>query len=213
MVKVKICGITNLNDALKAQEAGADAVGFVFYCKSPRFILPEIAQEISQALSRKMIKIGVFVNASLEEIRRIVSFVGLDILQFHGDESVKFCQEFSDHKVIKSFRIKDKLKIDNIRQYKVYGYLFDTYSSLQKGGTGRSFDWNLLRDQDFRPRKIFLSGGLNCENVAEAIRIVRPDWVDVSSSLESSPGKKDYFLMRKFVYSAKIALKTAKAKI
>jgi len=204
MVKVKICGITNLEDAMASAGAGCDGVGFVFYKKSPRYIVPERARDIIKRLSPHLIKIGVFVSSREKTIKRIAKLCGLNILQFHGNESLKFCSKFKDYKVIKAFRIKDKINPQKIIQYKTFAYLFDTFVGSKVGGTGKNFDWNLVKHIVGITRPVFLSGGLTADNVRKAIEIVQPDWVDVSSSVEIRPGKKDYRKVRNFIKAAKL---------
>jgi len=200
MVKVKICGITNLRDALTSVAAGSDALGFLFYKKSPRYIAPESAKKIIKNLPQNVIKIGVFVNAQEKCIKNIAKICNLDILQFHGNESAEFCRKFKGYKVIKAFRIKKKIDLAKILRYKTFAYLFDTFSKSKFGGTGKIFNWDLLADIK---QPIFLSGGLNANNVNKAIRKVNPAWVDASSSLEVTPGKKDPKKVRKFIQTAK----------
>lgn len=198
-VKVKICGITNLEDALNAVEAGCDALGFVFYKKSPRNILPEKARDIIDKLAKNAVKIGVFVNEKEKNIRKTAKLCLLDMLQFHGDESRGFCKKFKDSKVIKAFRIKDKIDLSKILRYNTFAYLFDTFVKSKPGGTGRSFNWDLLRYLGAIKKPVFLSGGLNAKNVKRAIQVVRPDWIDVSSSVEIRPGKKDHKKVKRFI--------------
>lgn len=199
MVKVKVCGITNLEDALNSVKAGCDALGFVFYKQSPRYITPEKAKQIIKKLPKDIIKVGVFVNAKEKTIRHIAKFCGLDILQFHGNEYPEFCQRFKGDKIIKAFRIKDKIDLLKILRYKTFAYLFDTFIKSKPGGTGRKFNWELLKDLDDIKHPIFLSGGLNEKNIKEAMESVHPAWVDVSSSVEIKLGKKDYKKIRKFI--------------
>jgi len=205
MVKVKVCGITNVSDAAASVDAGCDALGFVFYKKSPRYVSPAVAARIIHELPAGTLAMGVFVNAHEKTVRRIAGLCGLDILQFHGNESVEFCSRFKDYKVIKAFRVKNKLDGEKIAGYKTFAYLFDTYVASQAGGTGRRFDWKLIRSLRDLKRPIFLSGGLTAENVCEAVKIARPDWVDASSSLEISAGKKDHAKVKAFIRSAKKA--------
>ena len=199
MVRVKICGITNSGDALTSVDAGCDALGFVFYKKSPRYISPEKAGRIIKALPENIIKIGVFVNAKEKNIRSIAKQCRLNILQFHGRESPNFCRRFKDYKIIKAFRVKERLDLENVLSYKPFAYLFDTFTEAKAGGTGRKFDWKLIRHIDGIKRPVFLSGGLTESNVQEAIKVVEPDWVDVSTSVEASPGKKDGEKVRRFI--------------
>jgi len=204
MVKVKICGITNLEDAKVAAEAGADALGFVFYKKSPRYIKPEKAGAIIKQLPERLRKVGVFVNAQEKTIKDIAKWSRLDILQFHGDESPEFCHKFKGYKVIKAFRIKDKTDLAKILKYKTFAYLFDTFVKSKVGGTGKIFDWKIIkRIMDKINRPVFLSGGLTKDNVKEAIKTLRPAWVDVSSSVEIKPGKKDHKKVKEFIKEIK----------
>ncbi|MFH1354890.1 MAG: phosphoribosylanthranilate isomerase [Candidatus Omnitrophota bacterium] len=203
-VKVKVCGITNSEDAKKSIQAGSDALGFVFYRNSPRYIAPDKASAIIKALPKKIKKIGVFVNAKEDSIRRIAGICRLDMLQFHGNESAEFCRKFRNYKVIKAFRIKDKIETEKISRYLTYAYMFDAFNKYKFGGTGKKFNWNLLRSKDKIKRVIFLSGGLTERNVARAIKAVQPDWVDVSSSVEIKPGKKDYAKIKGFIDAVKV---------
>jgi phosphoribosylanthranilate isomerase len=144
MVKVKICGITNLEDALVASRAGADALGFIFYKKSPRYINPAEARKIIKRLPKFIKKVGVFVNAKEATVRRITRDLKLDILQYHGNESDSFCARFRGFKIIKAFRIYKKICPEVLSRYDVWAYLFDTFAKDKFGGTGRNFDWQLL---------------------------------------------------------------------
>lgn len=203
MVRIKICGITNLEDALNSVNAGCDALGFVFYKKSPRYIAPKIAKGVIQQLPKDIIKIGVFVDAKEEAIKRIAKLCGFDILQFHGSESPNFVERFKGYKIIKAFRVKDKIDLAQIRKYKAFAYLFDTFVKSKAGGTGKQFNWKLLTGLGDIKGTIFLSGGLNAKNVREAIKQIKPDWVDVSSSVEIKPGKKDHKKVKEFIQIAK----------
>lgn len=202
-VKVKICGITNLKDALHSVEMGSDALGFVFYKKSPRYILPEKARAIIKQLPPHVIKIGIFVNSREKVIKRIAKLCSLDMLQFHGKESPEFCNRFNGYKIIKAFRVKDKIDYRKIVKYNSFAFLFDTFMPDKLGGTGRKFDWRLISHISNIRRPIFLSGGLHIDNVKKAIMTARPDWVDVSSSVELTPGKKDHKKIKKFIQAAK----------
>lgn len=203
MVRVKVCGITNLEDALAAFFSGADAIGFVFYKKSPRYIDSIKARNISRILPKDIIKVGVFVDEKESKIKSISKMCALDMLQFHGSESPEFCSRFKGYKVIKAFRIKDKLEFEELRKYKIFAYLFDTFSKGKAGGTGKKFNWNLLRGKCRIKHPVFLSGGLNIRNVKLALKKVNPDWVDVSSSVEFKPGKKDHKKIRSFIRAIK----------
>ncbi|MBU1091183.1 MAG: phosphoribosylanthranilate isomerase [Candidatus Omnitrophica bacterium] len=203
MVRVKICGITNSSDAKASIRAGCDALGFVFYRKSARYITPDKANVMIKDLPKKIKKIGVFVNAKEDYIRRVARLCRLDMLQFHGNESVQFCRKFRNHKVIRAFRVRDKIELDKISRYRTYAYMFDTFRKDKFGGTGKKFNWNLLRSIDTIKKIIFLSGGLTDKNVGNAIKLIHPDWIDVSSSVEIRPGKKDHRKLKKFIRAVK----------
>ena len=203
MTKVKVCGITNLKDAFYACLYGADAVGFIFYKKSPRYILPTEAKEIALRLPKRILKVGVFVNAKEKDIKRTAVQCRLDMIQLHGDESPYFCKKFKAYKIIKALRIKNKTSLKDISAYKVYAYLFDTYAPGKFGGTAKTFNWSLLKPVKKTKKTFFLSGGLNHRNVAKAIKTLKPSWVDASSSLESSPRKKDPQKIKKFIAAVK----------
>jgi phosphoribosylanthranilate isomerase len=206
MVRVKICGITNLEDASYAVRQGADALGFVFYKKSPRYIKPEKARAIISQLPKFVQKVGVFVNAREASIRKIARNLKLDILQLHGNESREFCDRFRDFKIIKAFRVKEKNSLANLSKYDVWAYLFDGYAADEFGGTGRALDWRLLSCLKTLKKITFLSGGLNPENVRMALKIFSANWVDASSSLEKRPGKKDPDKIKRFIKKAKGAI-------
>ena len=199
---VKICGITNIADALAATESGADALGLMFYEKSPRNIALKTAVEIARELPPFVIKVGVFVNAPEAEVMRAVSECGLNILQFHGDETPEYCQLFPVM-TIKAFRIKDAASLTSLPDYKTDAWLLDAYTPDKPGGTGEKFNWDRAIEAQKLGRPIFLAGGLTPENVAEAVRRVRPYAVDVSSGVETSPGKKDHEKVRAFIRAAK----------
>jgi len=199
VIKVKICGITNLKDALAAVEAGSDALGFVFCKLSPRYITPKRVGEIISRLPKNIIKIGIFVNARENSIKNIAKNCSLDILQFHGDESPEFCRRFKNYKIIKAFRVKGPLDLERIARYNVFAYLFDSFSQEKLGGTAKRFNWEFLDGVSEIKRPVFLSGGLNHKNVQAAIKAVQPRWVDVSSGVEVMPGKKDPRKIRAFI--------------
>jgi phosphoribosylanthranilate isomerase len=205
LVKVKICGITNLEDALACVFYGADAIGFVFYKRSPRYINFDKAKRIAAILPKKILKVGVFFNAPAAHVKQAVSCCKLDMLQFHGDETDEFCRLFQKQKVIKALRVKTAINKEEMHRYKVYALLFDTLDKTLPGGTGRKFNWKIFRQAGRIKHPFFLSGGLTSANVARAIRSVKPDWVDVSTSLESAPGKKDHSRIKKFIKAARSA--------
>ena len=199
MVKVKICGITNLEDALASLFSGADAIGFVFCKRSPRFIDPLKARNISRLLPKNILRIGVFVDEKEGRIKKVAKLCNLDMLQFHGREDTQYCEKFKGYKIIKAFRINGKMDLGKISEYKTFAFLFDTFSKSKAGGTGRKFNWNLLQNMDKISGRVFLSGGLTSLNVKGAIKKLNPDWVDVSSSVESRPGKKDHKKIQQFI--------------
>jgi len=198
--RVKICGITNREDAQRAVELGADMLGFIFYPKSPRAVDPRIVAEIGHGLTVE--KVGVFVNETETTIQRIVEECGLDAIQFHGDESPAFCQRFAVKK-IKAIRIRDAASLPAAAEYNVDALLLDTYTAGQRGGTGETFDWSLAITAKNLGRPVILSGGLTPENVGEAIRRVQPYAVDVASGVERAPGRKDPEKLRRFLERAK----------
>ena len=196
--KVKICGLTNLADAQVAVEAGADALGFIFYEKSPRFVSLETAAEISRQLPPFLMRVGVFVNAPEDFILRAIGEVGLTMLQFHGDEPPEFCTQFGLMSM-KAFRIRNAESLPEIPNYQTDAYLLDAFSSTTLGGTGEKFNWDLAVEAQKFGKPIFLAGGLTPKNVADAVRKVQPFGVDVSSGVEISPGKKDHAKVRAFI--------------
>lgn len=203
--RVKICGITSLADAQVAVEAGADALGFNFYEKSPRFVLTKAAAEISRALPPFTLRAGVFVNPSEELVRRAIGECGLNLLQFHGDEPPDFCAQFGLMSM-KAFRIRDAGSLKELTKYQTDAWLLDAYVSDTFGGTGEKFNWDLATQVQKLGKPVFLAGGLTPENVAEAVQQVRPFGVDVSSGVESSPGRKDHDKVRAFIKSAKLSV-------
>lgn len=201
MVRVKICGITNPEDAHFAADSGADALGFVFFEKSPRNISPEAAAHIVAELPPFVTKVGVFVDSSLEMVEQVMSFCKLDLAQLHGEESPDLCQALYP-RAVKAFRVDGHRTLDHIASYRAAAYLLDTYSTTAVGGTGKSFDWEVARElgKSFR---VILAGGLSPANVNRAITLVQPYGVDVSTGVESWPGKKDPALVRAFMQEAK----------
>jgi phosphoribosylanthranilate isomerase len=199
--KVKICGITNAEDALAAVEAGADALGFIFYQKSPRYIVPAVATQIIAGLPPLITPVGVFVNEGVATVRSIMDTCGLAMAQLHGDESAAYCRELS-RPAMKALRLKDRGSLLALAEYQgrggVRGFVLDTFSELAYGGTGQLTDW-MLAAEVAKASSVLLAGGLSPENVAEAIRTVRPYAVDVSSGVESAPGKKDHAKVRAFL--------------
>ena len=197
MIKIKICGITSLDDALAAAAAGADALGFNFYKKSPRCIEPQKAAEIIEQLPPFIVPVGIFVNEREDRIREILASTGIQAVQFHGDESPEFCQRFGG-RVIKAFQVKDKESLQNMAHYRVGAFLLDSYRDGVRGGTGVAFDWHLaVVAKTFG--KVILAGGLTPENVAEAVKLVQPYGVDVAGGVEKEMGVKDHAKLKKFI--------------
>lgn len=203
MVRIKICGITNLEDALLAADLGADALGFIFYPPSPRSIEPEAAKAIIAQLPPFVTTVGVFVDEAAATVKELAAQVGLDWLQLHGQETPGYCRSL-DRRVIKAFRIKDENSLDELAPYQgaAQALLLDTYKKGQVGGTGETFNWDLaLKAKKFGP--IILAGGLTPENVAQAIATVQPFAVDVASGVEAAPGRKDPVKLRAFFAAIK----------
>lgn len=209
MTKVKICGITNLADALLAAELGADMLGFNFFCGSRRFI-GERASHITKGLPDSVRKVGIFVNQEITEIAEAVKTVGLDMVQLHGEETPDFVAELSCHisaKMIKAFRVGSGFDTSSVKDYPVEYVLLDSLSMTgDRGGTGESFDWKIANSLSVSSTVLFLAGGLNPLNVAEAVRQVVPFAVDVASGVESKPGIKDPEKMAAFIRNAKNAI-------
>lgn len=197
-VKVKICGITNVEDALAAADAGADAIGLMFYEKSPRCVSIERAQEISQSLPPYIMRVGVFVDPDPGLVATAMSHCDLTLLQFHGDETNDFCLQFGLMSM-KAFRVKDASTLQQLAIYQTAAFLLDSYVAGKHGGTGEKFNWDLAVEAKKFGKPIFLSGGLTPENVASAVQHVQPFGVDVSSGVEAAPGKKDHKKIRDFV--------------
>ena len=194
--RVKMCGTTRLEDALAAVRFGVDALGFIFYPKSPRFITSENMARIVENLPPLVDRVGVFVNSPMEEVMAIAER-GLSYLQLHGDESVGYCRELRQHLpscgIIKAFRVGEKSRPDDFAPYNdcVDAFLLDTYVSGESGGTGKTFDWSIIKQLNLR-QPIFLAGGLTPENVQQAIAKVQPFAVDINSGVELEPGVKDH---------------------
>ena len=202
-VKVKVCGMTSLKDALNAVEGGADAVGFIFYKKSPRSVTMKLVREIVLKLPPFIDTVGVFVDETAEQINKIADYCNLDMVQLHGDESPTFCKRMR-RRVIKAFRVKDMGSVKKLSKFQVSGFILDTFSESLHGGTGKVFDWNLaLPAKKFGP--VIMAGGLTPNNVRQAIQRVRPYGVDVCSGVESEPGIKDLLKVKEFVYNIRNA--------
>lgn len=208
MTKVKICGITNLEDAFAAVELGADMLGFNFYEKSPRCIESYTAKAIVAELPNAVEKIGVFVNMEEYRIGEFVDLVGLTFVQLHGEEDGTYINELranTDALVIKAVRVGQGFEIDSVLEFGADAILLDSYSAGTYGGTGECFDWSAANEVKELVPALYLAGGLMPENVADAVRTVRPYAVDVASGVESSPGKKDPKKLEEFIRNAKNA--------
>ena len=201
-VRIKICGITRVEDALAAVEHGADAIGLVFYEKSPRSVTAAKAAEILQALPPFVTTVGLFVDMPADEVREVLSCAPLDLLQFHGDESAEHCQSF-DRPYIKALRVRagDDLQALMAPYAQARGVLLDTFVEGVPGGTGAAFDWSLAPKNSSVP--IILAGGLTADNVAQAVAQVQPYAVDVSGGVELAKGIKDAAKIRAFVQAAR----------
>lgn len=207
MVKIKICGITELDDALHAVDCGADALGFVFYERSPRAITPDKAQAIIAQLPPFVTVVGLFVNEDPRIIRDVVDHCRLDVIQYHGDETPETVQ-MAPRRVIKALRVKTASSLAGHEEYQVSALLLDTWVANAYGGTGETFNWELAASVA-RQRPVILAGGLTQKNVALAIEAVRPYAVDVSSGVEAAPGRKDPQKVAAFIHAVKSATSTA----
>ena len=201
-VKVKICGLTNLEDAHAAVSAGADLLGFIFAEKSPRRMTPEGVAAFVRHLPLHVLRVGVFVDPPEALVMEAATACGLNLLQFHGTETPEFCAHFGLMS-LKAFRIRDEASLEALPDYRTDAWLLDTYSEGQMGGTGQTFNWDLAIAAKKFGRPIFLAGGLTPDNVAAAVRQVDPFAVDVSSGVELSPGRKDHAKVAAFIRAAK----------
>lgn len=199
MVRVKICGITNVDDALEAVRLGADALGFVFYAGSPRHVTPDEVLAITRKLPPFVTLVGVFVNEPVTVVHGIAERCGLDVVQLHGDETPEHC-DMMNLRVIKAFRVRDWSSLDPIMNYRVSAVLLDSYTAGEYGGSGKRFNWEIATEAA-KIRPVILSGGLTPENVAEAASIVQPYAVDVSTGVEVTGDKrrKDSYKMKTFI--------------
>ena len=201
IVKVKICGITNYEDAAAALDMGADLLGFNFYPKSPRFITPEKAAQIINKLPAFIDLAGIFVNASIDQITETKNLCSLDWVQLHGDESPQLCKELLSHnvKVMKALRVKDQTDIKKADDYFTDAILLDAFNPEKYGGTGLTFDWNIIGHIG---KRVFLAGGINPDNAADAVKL-GVYGIDVCSGIEAEPGKKDHKKMKKLFENIK----------
>lgn len=206
-IRVKICGITNPDDAAAAVEAAADALGFVFHRKSPRYVEPQVVKAIVASLPPFILPVGVFVNEEPKVVRDLMDSCGLALAQLHGDESAGYCETLG-RPVMKAIRLKDRASLLALAEYKgraqVRGFLLDAFAPDVYGGTGHTTNWSIAAEIA-KSMTVILAGGLTPENVAAAIGTVKPYAVDVSSGVEATPGKKDHGKIRAFVQAAKLA--------
>lgn len=207
--KVKICGITNSDDALAAVTAGADALGFVFHKASPRYVTAEVVRRIVALLPPFVLPVGVFVNEDMKVVRDLMDSCGLALAQLHGDESAAYCEQLG-RPALKAIRLRDMGSFLSLAEYKgragVRGFVIDAYSESAYGGTGHTADWSLAAEAA-KTAAILLAGGLTPDNVGEAIVKVRPYGVDVSSGVEVSPGQKDHGKVKAFIQAVKLVSK------
>lgn len=206
MTKVKMCGITNYEDSINAINLGADYLGFNFYNHSPRYIAASKARNIIKKLPKNIKKVGVFVNENIKNIKKLINFCNIDIIQLSGDENGNFIsnlEKVSNKKIIKSFRIKDSRDIEKIKHFKTDYILLDSFKEGLYGGAGSKFDWSIINNAHINKKTLFLAGGLNASNVKLAIKELSPYAVDVCSSIEAYPGKKDYKKMKEFIEALK----------
>ncbi|MGH9944123.1 MAG: phosphoribosylanthranilate isomerase [Pyrinomonadaceae bacterium] len=206
MVKIKICGITNLDDALAAVEAGADALGFNFYPRSPRYIGPAAARRVIEEMPPAVTCVGVFVNEdSPAAVARLAENAGVAVVQLHGDETASYCRALNGRRIIKALRVRHDFAPEDALPFETEAILLDAYNPALRGGTGERCDWESARRTRELVPQLYLAGGLVPGNVAEAIVAVSPYAVDVCSGVESSPGRKDHALLRAFVAAARRA--------
>ncbi len=198
MTQVKICGITNLEDARHAADCGADALGFIFHPQSPRCVSPEGARDIVRALPREVAKVGVFVNRDFREVKWIAAYCGLDFIQLHGDESPEYCRHFPASVLIKAVAPREGGSIRKWCEYPVKALLADARDEERYGGTGKTTDWALARKIG-ESVPLILAGGLHRDNVEEAVEAVAPRAVDFCSGVEASPGRKDLEKVREAI--------------
>lgn len=198
MTKIKICGITRIEDALCAAECGADAVGFIFHPPSPRYITAEKAKAIITELPEGIVTVGVFVNRPAEEVSRTVADCNLDLIQLHGNESPDYCRRFPPERVIKAVSPRTPEELRKLAEYEVRAFLIDTRDSGRYGGTGKRTDWELAAELG-KAHPLILAGGLDAGNIAEALAAVAPRAVDINSGIERSPGIKDHDRMKRII--------------
>lgn len=194
-MKIKTCGITNLEDALLCESEGADALGFILYKKSKRYIQPKLVKKIISHLSPLIMKVGVFVNEHPDFINETAAYLNLNSVQLHGEESPEIARKIN-LPVIKSFRINNEFDFSILQKYSDISFLLDTYSDSDYGGTGKTFNWELIPGEI--RGKIILAGGVSIDNIENIFNNIKPAAVDLSSSIESEPGKKDKAKVKEF---------------
>jgi phosphoribosylanthranilate isomerase len=198
MIRIKICGITRLEDAKAAASLGVDALGFIFYPKSPRYIKPEAAAAIIKELPPFISRVGVFVDEEVDKVMKIAAESGIDTVQLHGTESPRYCEKIS-LPVVKAFSIEPNTDLNLLAKYRVNGFLLDTWSAGSRGGTGKTFDWSIASAACTKFHHVILAGGLNPSNLVEALSTVAPYGVDINSGVEIKPGVKNPHKMREAV--------------
>jgi phosphoribosylanthranilate isomerase len=200
MTRVKVCGITCLEDALAALDAGADMLGFNFYQRSPRYVSPTDAAQIAGRMPEHVTCVGVFVNEPApEDVERVAREAGLKVVQLHGDETPEYCRSLRGLTTVKALRVRADFEVESAAAFDTDAILLDAYVAGERGGTGHTFDWTLAARARERVPRLFLAGGLTPDNVAAAVAAVRPYAVDVCSGVETAPGRKSAELMRRFV--------------
>ena len=204
MVKLKVCGITNYDDACEAIDAGAEFLGFNFYAPSPRYIAPEAAREIIERLPPEIIHVGIFVNeARPDVVHQKMMLSGVSIAQLHGDEDEMYCRIVGASRVIKALRIGSKFDLETLTGYPASAFLIDAFDTKLYGGTGKTSNWDIAR-AIAQTANVFLAGGLTPDNIGEAIRAVHPFAVDVNSGVESYPGRKDKNKLQALRFALKV---------
>ncbi|MBD3241300.1 MAG: phosphoribosylanthranilate isomerase [Chitinivibrionales bacterium] len=201
-VRIKICGITRYEDAKTAVGLGVDALGFIFYPKSPRFVQPQDARTIIERLPPFVSRVGVFVDEDAEKVKEIVAYTGIDTLQLHGNETPRYCTQFRQA-VIKAFRVGPGIEEPDFDRYPVNGFLLDTWDAASQGGTGKTFDWGIARRACLTHANIILAGGLGPSNLVEALDAVRPYGIDLNSGVEVKPGVKNPHKLHQAVSAAR----------
>ncbi len=190
-MRVKICGITRIEDAMEVINNGANAIGFIFYKKSKRYIEPQKVKEIIEKIPPFITTVGVFVNEEIEEIKKIVKIAKLDLVQLHGEEDKEYIDEIKkDVKVLKAFRVKNKNILEDIKKMELDSFLLDAFTKEEYGGSGKTFDWEIAKESK-KLGNVILAGGINENNIQEIIEKIQPYAVDISSGVEIEPGIKD----------------------